>query len=435
MMAPISLRLGSRYTEPGPPAILAEMVNDPSWTSRTGCTKPQHAPSSNKMEDPLLAAARAGKKHHPYRRRRRGGHGARAQANGSPVLAAIDVGTNACRLLIAVPDHRGFGSDAQSAMPRVIDSYTANVRLGESLERTGTLTEAALDRTVAALKVCASRLRRRGVTHVKAIATEACRRASNAHELVRRAQAEAGICLVIVTPEEEARLAAAGCLQLIGTDFEGALIFDIGGGSTELILVRRENGPASHDIVAWSSAPIGVVKLAERHGGRELLAAAYPAMRAELKDMFLSMKSELGPDIFDAKRYHLLGTSGTLTTLAGIQLGLRRYERSRIDGQWLRREDITRIADTIVARDFRDRAAIPCIGTDRADLILPGCAILGAIMDNWPCPTLRVADRGLREGILIALLRESESAPQERLAPRAARFDAASTPAHAARSE
>ena len=320
-------------------------------------------------------------------------------------------------------------------MPRVIDSYTANVRLGESLERTGTLTEAALDRTVAALKVCASRLKRRQVTHVKAIATEACRRAANAQELVRRARDEAGIFLAIVTPEEEARLAAAGCLQLIGSEFEGALIFDIGGGSTELILVRREvgRGPARHDIVAWSSAPIGVVKLAERHGGRELLAASYPAMRAELRDMFLSMKSELGPEIFDADRYHLLGTSGTLTTLAGIQLGLKRYERSRIDGQWLRRDDIARITETIVARDFPERAAIPCIGMDRADLILPGCAILRAIMDNWPCATLRVADRGLREGILIALLRESESAPHGRVPARPLRFEPET--GHALRSE
>jgi exopolyphosphatase/guanosine-5'-triphosphate,3'-diphosphate pyrophosphatase len=353
------------------------------------------------------------------------------------VLAAIDVGTNACRLLIAVPDQRGFGNDSHAAMPRVIDSYTANVRLGESLERTGTLTEAALDRTVAALKVCASRLKRRHVTHVKAIATEACRRATNAKELVRRAQDEAGINLAIVTPEEEARLAAAGCLQLIGADFDGALIFDIGGGSTELILVRRETAgpPAGHDIVAWSSAPIGVVKLAERHGGRELLAASYPAMRAELNDIFVSMKHELGPEIFDATRYHLLGTSGTLTTLAGIQLGLKRYERSRIDGQWLRRDDIVKIADTIVCRDFRDRAAIPCIGTDRADLILPGCAILSAIMENWPCQTLRVADRGLREGILIALLRESETSPPERLPPRSQRFEPTPAPTHTARSE
>ncbi|HYM19109.1 MAG TPA: Ppx/GppA phosphatase family protein [Micropepsaceae bacterium] len=326
------------------------------------------------------------------------------------MLGAIDVGTNACRLLIAVPDRRT--QNTSFAFPRVIDSYTANVRLGESLEQTGTITEAALDRTIAALKVCASRIKRRRVTHIKAIATEACRRAANAQDLVKRAEEEAGISLTIVSPEEEARLAAAGCLQLIGADFEGALIFDIGGGSTELILVKREaaNGfGLKHEIIAWSSAPVGVVKLAERHGSRNLAATAYPEMRREIAGLFKTMKSELGPEIFDLKRFHLLGTSGTLTTLAGIKLGLRRYERSRIDGQWLKRDEILSISDRIVREDFLGRAAIPCIGMDRADLILPGCAILSAIMENWPCGTLRVADRGLREGLLIALLSESES--------------------------
>lgn len=356
----------------------------------------------------MPGAARTGAKRHPYRRRRRAAANHARRGADSPVLGAIDVGTNACRLLIAVPDWQGH----QPPIPKVIDSYTANVRLGESLEKTGAITEAALNRTIEALKICAARLKRRHVTHVKAIATEACRKAANAQDLVRRAEAEAGIHLVIVTPEEEARLAAAGCLQLIGSDFEGALIFDIGGGSTELILVRqtKSNGARQgHDIAAWSSAGVGVVKLAERHGGRELCASSYGKMRAELGPIFAAMKAELEPALFDPARYHLLGTSGTLTTLAGIKLGLKRYERSRIDGQWLKRDEILRISDFIVTKDFTGRAAIPCIGTDRADLILPGCAILSEIMEHWPCGTLRVADRGLREGMLIALLRESET--------------------------
>jgi len=359
----------------------------------------------------LLATQRLAKKRHPYQRRRRTGSRGEGITETLPVLGAIDVGTNACRLLIAIPERRVNG-DTQSVFPRVIDSYTANVRLGESLERTGEITDAALDRTIAALKVCAARLRRRGVTHMKAIATEACRRAANAQDLVKRAEAEAGIILTIVTPEEEARLAAAGCLQLIGREFDGALIFDIGGGSTELILVRRD-GPRNgirHEIVAWTSVPVGVVKLAERYGGRELAARSYVEMRAELSELFIAIKAELGPEVFDPKRYHLLGTSGTLTTLAGIKLGLRRYERSRIDGQWLNRQEIANITENITSQDFAGRAAIPCIGADRADLILPGCAILDAIMENWPCDTLRVADRGLREGLLIALLRDTEKA-------------------------
>ena len=320
-------------------------------------------------------------------------------------------GTNACRLLIAVPEHDA--SRGQMLVPRVIDSFTANVRLGESLERTGTITGAALDRTIAALKECAKRLKKRRVTHVKAIATEACRKAKNAQELVARAEKEAGIHLSIVTPEEEARLAAAGCVQLIGAEFDGALIFDIGGGSTELILVKRTavNGsPIRHDILAWSSAPVGVVKLAERHGGRELRADELSSdERGAVGDVLRDEGRARARKFSMPSGFTFWGRRARLTTLAGIKLGLKRYERSRIDGQWLNRDDIVRISDTIVCQDFKGRAAIPCIGTDRADLILPGCAILRAIMDNWPCRTLRVADRGLREGMLIALVRESQS--------------------------
>ncbi len=369
----------------------------------------------------MLATQRLTKRRHPYQRRRRTGTKSAGNRDLLPVLGAIDVGTNACRLLIAVPERASNGSEPHSGIvPRVIDSYTANVRLGESLERTGAITDAALERTIAALKICAARLRRRGVTHMKAIATEACRRAVNAQELVRRAESEAGIRLTIVSPEEEARLAAAGCLQLIGRDFDGALIFDIGGGSTELILVRCErvrNGNIRHEIVAWTSVPVGVVQLAERHGRRELAAQSYDAMRSELRDLFAGVRPRLGADVFDEMRYHLLGTSGTLTTLAGIKLGLRRYERSRIDGQWLNRAEIAKITQTITRQDFAGRAAIPCIGADRADLILPGCAILDAIMEHWPCNTLRVADRGLREGLLMALLRDTETSGKSAFAP------------------
>lgn len=353
----------------------------------------------------MTTAAQAGRKRHPYRRRRR--VGLRVDANG-PVLAAIDVGTNACRLLIAVPPN-GVGG----GLPRVIDSYTASVRLGEGLETAGILTEAAVDRVVAALVICAERLKRRGATHVRAIATEACRRASNTQVLLDRALSEAGIRLVVVSPEEEARLAAEGAIPLLGDGFDGALIFDIGGGSTEMILVRAANG-APPEILAWASAPVGVVALAERHGHSNLAASTYGAMRESLRESFAALTRQLTPADFKPERYHLLGTSGTLTTLAGVKLGLTRYNRNRIDGLWLERADVLEILETISTRDFAGRAEIPCIGADRADLILPGCAILSTIMDNWRSEHLRVADRGLREGLLIGLMREAKTIPQRK---------------------
>jgi len=346
----------------------------------------------------------------PHAHRRRGD----SVRGAKLVLGAIDVGTNACRLLIAVPpraQNDNPGSESGGAgVPRVIDSFTASVRLGEGLERHGAFSEAALERTISALKTCAEHMHRYGVTHVKAIATEACRRAANAPELVARARAEAGLHLEVVTPEEEAHLAAEGCLPLIGADHDGALVFDIGGGSTELILVRKETPPAiGHAVSSWASVPVGVVGLAERHGVHNLKAAMFEPMRAEIAEAFAKVRAKLGPDASQMKRFHLLGTSGTLTTLAGVKLGLPRYRRSRIDGQWLTREDVRGIIGDIVSQEFEGRAAIPCIGDDRADLILPGCAILSTIMDNWPCDALRVADRGLREGLLIGLLREAQT--------------------------
>jgi len=354
--------------------------------------------------------ASARKRRHPYHRRKR-----KPQKDGrGPVLGAIDVGTNACRLLIAVPQH-GNGV----AMPHVIDSYTASVRLGEDLERNGSISSAALGRTIKALKICSDRLRRNGVTHVRAIATETCRRASNAMELIDRAREETGIELVVVSPEEEARLAAEGCLPLIGDDFQGALIFDIGGGSTELILVRASpEGPAPFEIVSWASVPVGVVRLAERHGGHNLPASAFEPMRQIVRDMLDKVRDNLSGNLFDPYHFHLLGTSGTLTTIAGIKLGLARYARSRIDGQWLLRGEVLRITERVVREDFDGRAAIPCIGNDRADLILPGCAILSAIMEDWPTQHLRVADRGLREGLLLGLLKEAGAGRAELMPPR-----------------
>jgi exopolyphosphatase/guanosine-5'-triphosphate,3'-diphosphate pyrophosphatase len=330
------------------------------------------------------------------------------------VLGAIDVGTNACRLLVAVPQ-RGNGA----AMPQVIDSYTASVRLGEELDRHGIISEAALGRTIKALKVCAQRLQRNGATHVRAIATETCRRATNAAELIRRAREETGIELSVVSAEEEARLAAEGCLPLIGEEFEGALIFDIGGGSTELILVRRNgDGVAPFEIAAWASLPVGVVRLAERFGGHNLPASAFAPMRQIARDLLDNVRDNLGGEVFDPYHFHLLGTSGTLTTIAGIKLDLPRYVRSRIDGQWLTRGEVLRITEEIVTQEFEGRAAIACIGKDRADLILPGCAILSAIMEDWPTQRLRVADRGLREGLLIGLLKEAGEGRPALMAPR-----------------
>ena len=315
---------------------------------------------------------------------RRGGRRRRGRT-GPPVLAALDLGTNNCRLLIATAGRDGG--------LRVVDSFSRIVRLGEGVAKTGALSEAAMERTIEALKICAELIRKSGARHVRAVATEACRRAANAEVLVARAREEAGIALSIVSAAEEARLAAIGCAPLIGAGYEGALVFDIGGGSTEAIWMQQGR------VVHFVSVPLGVMSLQESSGGD------FGEMRAEMRARFADVRAEmdaLAP--FDLARHHLLGTSGTVTTLAGVAMELPRYSRTRVDGSWHECTDILAVAQRLAGLDHAARAAEGCIGLERADLIVAGCAIFTAIHETWPCARLRVADRGLREGILRELL-------------------------------
>jgi exopolyphosphatase/guanosine-5'-triphosphate,3'-diphosphate pyrophosphatase len=321
------------------------------------------------------------------------------------VFAAIDLGTNNCRLLVARSEGRsGF---------RVVDAFSRSVRLGEGLSASGALSEPAIDRTLAALKVCASKMRRAGVTHSRAIATQACRSAANSAAFIHRIERETGIRMEIVAPGEEARLCAHGVAPLTDPDLEDSVVFDIGGGSTEMIWLRRTPPRAEvrPRMAGWVSVPVGVVSLAERFGlGRVPLSADdYPAMAAAAEQAFseaLSGNGFAGPA--PGAEMHLLGTSGTVTTLAGIHLGLARYDRSRIDGLWMEVADVRAVAQALVQQDFQTRAANPCVGSDRAELVLPGCAILEAITRRYPCRRIRIADRGLREGMLLSLMAKAD---------------------------
>ncbi|MBV9990713.1 MAG: Ppx/GppA family phosphatase [Alphaproteobacteria bacterium] len=328
-------------------------------------------------------------------RRHTGGRRHAAQ----PLLAVLDLGSNNCRLLIARPMANGEF--------RVVDSFSRIVRLGEGVAQTGELSGAAIERTLAALNICAEHIRASGATHTRAIATAAGRAARNADVLVARARDEAGIALEIVSSEEEARLAATGCAPLMGRDCDGALVFDIGGGSTEIIWMRRGRESEGR-IVRSVSVPIGVVSLAEDSAHAATDSASFDAMRARMLARFAVVREEMDAIApFARQRHHLLGTSGTVTTLAAVAMGLPRYIRARVDASWHASADILKVIDRLVALDHEGRAAIGPVGSDRADLVLPGCAIFSAIHALWPCAQLRVADRGLREGMLRELLKEA----------------------------
>lgn len=318
---------------------------------------------------------------------------ARPRWPGARHYAALDLGTNNCRLLIARPQGQGFA---------VVDAFSRIVRLGEGLAATGRLSDAAMDRTVAALRVCAEKLKRRDVTLARSVATEACRRATNGPAFVDRVLAETGIHLDIITAEEEARLAVLGCHALLEPGDGPALVFDIGGGSTELVLLDAST-PVPR-VLDWHSAPWGVVSLTESLGAGDaapLASGAYDRMRACVAESFAPFTARL-PQTTGGRR--LLGTSGTVTTLASVHLGLPAYDRSQVDGLIVPADDMLAVSRRLAAMDLAQRGTVPCIGNERADLVVAGCAILESILALWPAERLGIADRGIREGILRRLM-------------------------------
>ncbi len=344
--------------------------------------------------------------HRPYRRRQY-----------SPRFAALDLGTNNCRLLIANPRGKSM---------RIIDAYSQIVRLGENLSTTGELSDAAMERTIAVLKICAEKIKYREVTHMRCVATQACRGARNADIFLKRAQEEAGITLEIISAEEEARLAMNGCRDLFDEKAKAALVFDIGGGSTEISWVKLPETDADHkdhqnnshqskehagatvhpkaEMKAWFSLPFGVVNISEKWGGHEMSRETYDLIVAEVSHAVRTIgDSAEMKDYFEQGYAHLVGTSGTVTSIAGVYLELDRYRRMAVDGLWLSRENVYKVSERLRAMDFQTRAQEPCIGEERADLVICGCAILEGILKEWPSERIRVADRGLREGILVEL--------------------------------
>ena len=326
-------------------------------------------------------------------------NGALGSDRGGPTYAALDLGTNNCRLLVARPTGDGF---------RVVDAFSRIIRLGEGVSASGRISDAAIARAIAALTICRGKMRNRGVTRARLIATEACRAAENGEEFRTLVADKLGLELEVIDRETEATLAATGCTPLIDPQAEGVVLFDIGGGSSELVRLARshetQDGPPLPQIGGWISLLHGVVTLAERHGGYTVSRETYEAMVEEMAQFIAPFAREHGAD--GVNGIHMLGTSGTVTTIAGVHLNLKRYDRNRVDGCWMSAQEITVVIERLLNMSYNDRVASPCIGAERADLVLAGCAILEASRRAFPSPRLRVADRGLREGMLVLRMRD-----------------------------
>jgi len=345
----------------------------------------------------------------PRRRKNRSNSlGNKSPKKDHPLYAAIDLGTNNCRLLIARPVDEGF---------KVIDSYSKVVRLGVGLESTGLLSKESINNAVDALYVCAKKIKTHRVKRWRCVATEACRKALNGKYFLDRVKKETGLSLEIISPRVESRLAVMGCINLIDTTKNVALVVDIGGGSTELswVDVRRlkdENLSTKiyrPPISAWASLPIGVVTLSERIPELNDRALWYENMKTVVRDEInKSNCKNRFVNIFNEGKGHIIGTSGTITSLAGIHLKLPYYQRDKVDGLWLRTSDAIKVSRYMSSLSPLERAKEPCIGEERAKLLVAGCAITDVICEIWPSKIIRVADRGLREGMLMGLMQQKQ---------------------------
>jgi exopolyphosphatase/guanosine-5'-triphosphate,3'-diphosphate pyrophosphatase len=322
----------------------------------------------------------------------------------APIFAALDLGTNNCRLLLAQPTRDGF---------RVVDGYSQIVRLGEGMAASGRLSDAAMARAYQALGACAQRIEARAPVAVGCIATQACRIAANGSAFLERVRKDFGLSFDVISTKDEAELSVLGCAGLLDPDCEYALIVDIGGGSTELswvspkaVLESMSRGELEPPILNWGSAQLGVVTVAEEEPEPETGQEPWYEGRVS---WIAEQLGKLGGDAslraaFEQGRAHIVGTSGTVTSLAGVHLGLARYARSKVDGRWMSADECRAVIDDLRAKSVAERAANPCIGKDRADLVVPGGAILDAVLRLWPATRIRVADRGLREGVLMRLI-------------------------------
>lgn len=313
------------------------------------------------------------------------------------IYSAIDLGTNNCRLLVAQQTANGF---------KVIDSFSRVVRLGEGLGKNGNiLSTEAMDRTIEALDICLSKIHRRGVTHMRNVATQACREAVNCDDFIERVEKEVRMKLHIIDPAEEARLAMMGCKALLEKKYSNAIIFDIGGGSTELIWVKmKQHGMP--EIIDWTSIPFGVVNLSEKYGMTHAISShEYAQMKQNIIAAFQSFEAKNNmQELVATGNVQLLGTSGTITTLTAMDMELEIYDRTRVDGATVPSGRIRELCNMLSGLNYEERLALRNIGADRADLVVAGCAILESIMDLWPIEDIRVADRGIREGMLLDMM-------------------------------
>lgn len=310
--------------------------------------------------------------------------------------AAIDLGTNSCRLVIATPTPSSF---------RIVETFSRITRLGEGIINNNELSHTAIRRTINALRVCAGVLEEYApIAKSRFVATAACRRARNCRYFLDLVKRETGLNIEIISSQEEARLAVAGCLPLLNRNIKRALVFDIGGGSTEVSLARTTNS-GRMIIEGYVSLPYGVVTVSEAFPNHDMTDLAYNTIIERTHKILAEFEEKYNiAEAIEAQEIQVLGTSGTVTVLGAVHLNLPRYNRSAVDGLALSVQDIAKTITKIKRMGDDGRKKHACIGMQKADLTMAGCAIIEGLLSFWPITEITIADRGIREGILLDMM-------------------------------
>jgi exopolyphosphatase/guanosine-5'-triphosphate,3'-diphosphate pyrophosphatase len=331
--------------------------------------------------------------------------------------------------------HRNFFKVRMSYERRlkVIDSFAKIISLGEGIKQTGVLSEEAIERTIVALRACKKKLDSHRIYKMRAVATEACRQASNTKSLIERVNSEIGVDLEVISPQEEARLVLKGCSGVISDEKNYGILMDIGGGSTEVVWLKINKGMTrpTISVIDSISLPFGVVTISDTYTHSKNNQEIYTVLRKNiLSTIDTFMKKNNIRTNFSKGDVQVITSSGTTTTLGSLTLGLSTYDRSSVDGKDFSSKKIVEVGEELLSRYLSSTPTTVKLGKEknfitnkffdhvldksseefkifaynRMGLLAAGVVIINSILESIGDCLVRIADRGVREGILYDLM-------------------------------
>lgn len=316
----------------------------------------------------------------------------KAVRDAKKYFAAIDLGSRNCRTIV--------GCQSKAGAFEYIETYSKSVSLADGVAASKKLSRKSMDRTIEALAFCSKVLSRyAGLTYL-AVATDAMRRAENASVFIKRVKRELGLIISIITPQEEAYYAALGCIEVLSLETEIFVVFDIGGGSSEIALCRQKSDK-DIELIDSLSIPYGVINLLESKD--HLTFSGYSNLVQKISDLSRDFLNQYATTLDFVNNFQCIGTSGTTTTVAALNMNLRFYDREKINDSILQFSEILKTVHYVQSLSEDERKLHPYISQSNEDLVLGGLTILEGIVRGLPASTITVTDRGVRDGVVYAL--------------------------------